>query len=466
MFIMVNHTIPVTTDSEVPKFKEAVVIPFWSLIIMLVVMNTTMFNVSLPRVAAEFALSASTASWIVTGYSIVFAIGSITYSRLSDFLPIRMLLIIGLSLLGISSLIGMLSHDFLPLLLARLLQAAGAASAPGLGVVLVTRYIPLERRGKAMSTIISAASLGFGLGPVVGGTITQYVGWHYLFTVTAIVLLFIPIFSRLLPNEPRKQVHFDIIGALLIGIGTTGLLLFLTTYSWLLLILGAASFGLLWRRVNRIEHPFIQPGLLRNKRYIDLALMGFSAYVIHFATLFLMPIILVHLYGKGAAETGFLIFPGAILSFVAARYIGRIIDRFGNAVLIRTGHWLLLAATVCFALFSGMSTYAIMAAYMIMGVSVSALTTSVSNEMSRILDRSEIGAGMGMAQLTQFFGGAFGVAVTGISIEWSKHLPLALAYSLIFWGMAVLITVSLLIYVRYRSALKAQAGTESLPILT
>ncbi|NHN29143.1 MFS transporter [Paenibacillus agricola] len=446
--------------NHIPPFKEAIVIPLWSLIIMLVVMNTTMFNVSLPRVAADFALSATTASWIVTGYSILFAIGSITYSRLSDFLPIRLLLLIGLCLLGISSIIGMLSQSFVPLLLARLLQAAGAAAAPGLGVVLVTRYIPLERRGKAMSTIISAASLGFGLGPVVGGTITQYLGWNYLFTVTAIVLLFIPFFGKLLPKEPTKPVHFDIIGALLIGIGTTGTLLFLTSYSMLLLALGVASFGLLWWRINRIQHPFIQPSLLRNRRFIDLMVMGFSAYVIHFSTLFLMPIILVHLYGKGAAETGLLIFPGAILSFIAARYIGRIIDRYGNAVLIRAGHWTLLLATVCLALFSGMSTYAIMGAYIIMGTSVSALTTSVSNEMSRILDKSEIGAGMGMAQLTQFFGGAFGVALTGVSIEWSKHLPLSVSYSLVFWGMAALITLSLLVYVRYQNALKTVSANK------
>jgi DHA2 family metal-tetracycline-proton antiporter-like MFS transporter len=438
--------------------KESLIIPFWSLTIMLVVMNTTMFNVSLPRVAADFSLSPTTASWIVTGYSIMFAIASITYSRLSDFLPIRLLLIIGLTFLGVSSLIGMFSHQFVPLLLARLLQAAGAASAPGLGIVLVTRYIPLERRGKAMSTIISAASLGFGLGPVIGGTITQYLGWNYLFTVTAIVLMFIPFFSKLLPQEPRKQVRFDIVGALLIGIGTTGILLFLTLHSWILLIAGAASVVLLWRRIHRIENPFIQPSLLRNTRYLDLAVMGFSAYVIHFSTLFVMPIILVHLYGKTSAETGFLIFPGAILSFIAARYIGKIIDRFGNAILIRAGHWMLLTSVLCFALFGGMSTYAIMASYIIMGISVSALTTSVSNEMSRILDRSEIGAGMGLAQLTQFFGGAFGVAVTGISIELSKSLPLALSYSLVFWGMAMLIVISLLIYVRYTSAMKVRVA--------
>ncbi|MFB6366659.1 MFS transporter [Paenibacillus elgii] len=174
----------------------------WGLTVLLVVMNATMFNVALPTVARDLGLTTTAASWIVTGYSILFAISSITYSRLTDFVPIRTLLMIGLVLLGIASVIGPLSHHFYGVLGAQLLQAIGAASAPGLGVVLVTRHIPTERRGKSMSVIISAASLGFGLGPIVGGAMTQYFSWNSLFVVTALAMLTIPIFYRNLPEQP------------------------------------------------------------------------------------------------------------------------------------------------------------------------------------------------------------------------------------------------------------------------
>lgn len=120
-------------EQEQPVIEENKIILIWSATVWLVVMNTTMFNVALPSVLSELSLSSSTASWIVSGYSIVFAISTLTYSRLSDFLPIRKLLSIGLGLLAISSIIGFFSQDFIWLLAARLLQAAGAWGCPRVG---------------------------------------------------------------------------------------------------------------------------------------------------------------------------------------------------------------------------------------------------------------------------------------------------------------------------------------------
>ncbi|UUZ95584.1 MFS transporter [Paenibacillus sp. P25] len=202
--------------------REGTILSLLALSVVLVVMNTMMFNLAAPQISKDFGLSSVAASWIVTGYSIVFAISSITYSRLSDFLPIRTLLTIGLSSLGAASVLGLFSHHYGVLLCARLIQASGAASVPGLAIVLLSRYIPLSRRGKSMSVIMSATSLGLGLGPVIGGGITQYLGWNFLFAVTGITLLLIPLFYRLLPAEAKKEGTFDFPGAVLVGAGTTG----------------------------------------------------------------------------------------------------------------------------------------------------------------------------------------------------------------------------------------------------
>ncbi|PUA38248.1 MFS transporter [Paenibacillus elgii] len=447
-------------EAASPSFRESLIIPLWGLTVLLVVMNTTMFNVALPTVAHDLGLTATAASWIVTGYSILFAISSITYSRLTDFVPIRTLLIIGLVLLGIASVIGLLAHNFYAVLAARLLQAIGAASAPGLGIVLVTRYIPLERRGKSMSVIISAASFGFGLGPIVGGAMTQYFNWNSLFVVTALVLLTIPVFYRNLPEQPYSRIQFDGWGALFIGVGVTGLLLFLTLHPWWALALGILSLVAFWIRIHRVDQPFLQPSLLRNRPYMNLTVMGFVAYVLHFATLFLMPLVIIRLYGQSSAVTGFLIFPGAILTALLSPRIGRLIDRVGNSPVILAGHTTLLAAAFVFALLSTQYLYAITVAYMLMSVSVSAIGSSVSNEMSRILAKHEIGGGMGMAQLTQFFGGALGVALTGASLVWQASAPLQAAYRNIFWVMAAVAAVSLLVSLSY---VRASRKTVPLP---
>ncbi|WP_426451157.1 MFS transporter [Paenibacillus sp. S-38] len=442
------------------SFKESLIIPLWSLTVLLVVMNTTMFNVALPTVAADLGLSTTSASWIVTGYSILFAIASITYSRLSDFLPIRTLLTAGLLLLGTGSIVGLLSHHFYGVLAARLLQAVGAASAPGLGVVLVTRYVPLERRGKAMSTIISAASFGFGLGPIVGGTMSQYLGWNMLFIVTAMVLLLLPVFYRNLPQQTTAPVRFDWTGALLIGAGVTGLLLFLTNRQWLTLAVGAAALAGFWFRIHRTADPFVQPSLLRNRNYLSLLFMGFIAYILNFSSLFLMPMMLSRLFGTGSTVTGFLIFPGAILTALLSPRIGKWIDRAGNTPVIAAGHAGLILAAAGFALFSAESVYAIAGAYVVLSVSVSAIGSSASNEMSRILAPSEIGAGMGLAQLTQFFGGALGVALTSTVLAWPSSRPLGATFAGLYWVMAAAAVGSAVLCFRY---VRRKRGSGVLP---
>ncbi|ULL14019.1 MFS transporter [Paenibacillus sp. H1-7] len=433
------------------SFKERLIIPLLSLTVVLVVMNTMMFNLALPQITLDFGLTAVASSWIVTGYSIVFAISSITYSRLSDFVPIRKLFTIGLLSLGLASLLGFFSHHFVPLLIARLIQASGAASVPALGIVLLTRYVPLSRRGKAMATVMSASSLGLGLGPVIGGTITQYLGWNDLFLVTGITLLLVPVFYRYLPSEQARKGTFDLFGAVMIGIGTTGMLLFLTSRSWIMLIAGIAALLLFWLRIHRADQPFVQPALFRNKQYMNLNALGIMAYMSSFVSLFLLPQVLVHLFDLSPGQSGLVLFPGAVASMLAANRIGRFIDRHGNRILFRYAPWLLICATLMFALLAVHSIYAIVASYLLLSVSFSALTTSVSNEISRIVPKEQIGAGMGLFQLMQFFSGAFSVAVTGTSLVMQKNIPLSQAYAHIFWGMTVVAAIAIVCSLLYRS---------------
>ncbi|TYS61352.1 multidrug efflux MFS transporter [Sutcliffiella horikoshii] len=446
---MASHTADYK-DLEQPVIEENKIILIWSATVWLVVMNTTMFNVALPSVLSELSLSSSTASWIVSGYSIVFAISTLTYSRLSDFLPIRKLLTLGLALLAISSIIGFFSQDFVWLLAARLLQAAGAGAVPGLAMVLAGRYIPISRRGKAMAFISSAASLGFGLGPVIGGLITQYLGWHYLFVVTGFVLLLLPLFRKLLPQEETQKIKFDYLGGLLIGIGVTGLLLYLSTFKLPILLVSIAALLWLWRHIHKVSTPFIQPALLKNKQFVKLLGIGFGAFVSHFSALFLMPIMLAVIFNKEPATIGLLIFPGAILSAIAAQFIGRFIDRFGNMPLILFGQVFLIISTLSFGLLGNLSPYVILVTYMFMSTGFSALTSSISNEISRILDKSKLGAGMGIAQLVQFFGGAFGVALTGLLIVWQGDLPVEEIYRNIFLGVTGLLLLTSIVFYQYK----------------
>jgi DHA2 family metal-tetracycline-proton antiporter-like MFS transporter len=409
---------------------------------------------ALPDVAAAFQLSPSSTSWIVTGYSIVFAISTITYSRLSDFVPIRRLFIIGILSLSLAAIAGLFSNSFITLLVVRIIQASGAGAIPALSMVLISRYVPLERRGKATATIMSAASLGLGLGPVVGGAIVEYLGWNILFVVTAVTLMLVPIYASIIPKEKPRKGSFDALGALFVGIATTGFLLFLTNHSWIALVSGVIALVLFIARIRSVKEPFVLPSLFLNRSYLTLGAVGIVAYLCSFATLFLMPQILVNQYSLSAIQAGLVIFPGSLLAMLISRRVGRIIDSQGNGSIIRYAPLLVLASVILFALFEGTSYLAIMFIYMLLSIGFSFLTSSISNEMTRILLPSQIGSGLGLFQLLQFFSGAFGVATSASALVWQKNLPLTQAYSNIYWGLAIVVILSIgcaVVYLRSSS---------------
>lgn len=445
-------------ESTMP-FHENKLILVWSMATLLVVMNTTMFNVALPFIIEDLSLNSSMASWLVSGYSIIFAISTLTFGRLSDFVPLSRLLLHGIFLFGIASVIGFYSTHFLFLLGARILQAAGAGAVMGLSMIMAGRYIPLSRRGKAMAIIASAASLAFGLGPVLGGVITQYLGWKYLFIVTIISLLSIPFFLKLLPKEGIKKGHFDLYGAIFTGLSVTGLLLYLTTFSYWILFGTVVLFFICWKYLHKKEEPFIPPILLRNKQYTKLLFINSLAFFINFSNLFLMPIILTTVLGKGAAEVGIIIFPGAVIAVVAGVYIGRLIDRFGNAPLIIFGQLLLVSASILFAWFSTVNPNFFLYVYMFASVGFTAISSSISNEITRILPIDQIGSGIGIAQLMQFFGAGLGVTISALLITIQEGLSLEMVYRNIFICFSIINIMAGFIYGFYlrRARLKEQS---------
>lgn len=329
------------------------------------------------------------------------------------------------------------------LLAVRVIQASGAGAVVSLSLVTLSRYVPIERRGKAMALIMSAVSLGLGLGPVAGGAIVEYFGWRYLFIITAFTLLLVPLFLRHIPREQPVRGAFDTPGAIFVAVGTTGLLLFLTEHSWTALAFGAAALALFVWRIRTASDPFVSPALFSNGSYLALSIVGIAAYLCSFATLFLLPQILVHRFGLTASHAGLIIFPGSMLAMVASRRVGSVIDRHGNGAILRYVPLLVLSSMLLFALFSGQSWLAILFIYMLISLGFTMLSSSVSNEISRILPASQVGSGMGLYQLLQFFSGAFSVAMASSAMEWQHGLSLSAAYSNIFWGLMVMALLAL-----------------------
>ncbi|WP_036747093.1 MFS transporter [Paenibacillus sp. UNC451MF] len=442
--------------------NDKITIPVWALGNFIVVMNTTMFNVSLPDIIEQLHITAGQGSWIVSGYSIVFALSTIIFSRLSDFIPIRKLWSIGISLLVIGSIIGLFADNFGLVLFARLFQASGAGATPGLGMVLASRYVPYERRGRAISMIASGSALAFGLGPVIGGAITQYFGWHELFAVTCLVVLLVPILWRLIPKETLERVRFDYAGAALIVITSSAFLIAVTQMSAIVLLISIAALCITAWHLRRAEKPFIPPVLFQNPAYRKLLLIAFSVFVLNLSMLFLMPLIYSKVFAMGAASIGMMIFPGAFLSACLLKLVGRWIDRYGNYRFMVAGHLLLGISVLMISLWVHASAYVTLAAYLIFSPALSSVTSALSNEVSRILPKHLIGSGMGLTQLSQYLGGSFAVAACGLFLVWQKNSAPAIAYQHLYFILLIILLISLSVLALYKkssTAAKQAAAT-------
>lgn len=409
--------------------NDKIVMPIWTFGLFIVVMNTTMFNVSIPSITADLRISADLASWIISSYSIGYALSTVIYSRLSDVASIRKLMTVGLLILGLSSVFGLFARDFNSLLAARILQSAGAGAMSGLGLVLASRYIPANRRGKAIAMISAGSAMAFGLGPIAGGLISEYFGWNGLFAVTCLVLVVLPVLLRLLPQElPADGQSFDVWGAVLTVVNAASLLTAVTQQSVVWLTASVLSFAFHARHMKKAKNSFINPELLKQKGYGKLLTVGFCMLVLNLGNLFLMPLALAHLFDKSAMTIGLLIAPGAILSTFFTRFVGQWIDKYGNVRFLLIGQCVIVAVLVLFTFELAASPFVILCGYLLFSPAFSATMASINNETSLLLPKNLIGSGMGLLQLVQFFGGSVSVAVCGLLLDYQMQASLASAY--------------------------------------
>ncbi|NYF23742.1 MFS transporter [Sporosarcina sp. JAI121] len=414
---------------------------------LITVMNTSMFNVAIPDIIDFFKVNAQSASMIVSSYSIIFALSAILYSKLSESIPIKWLLSIGILLLCTGSIIGMTANSYLGLILARILQALGASSISALSIIVTTRYIPFKRRGKRLGLVAAAVTLGFGIGPLVGGILTQFLGWKYLFSVSLLSLIGLPFYFLLLPLEKRKKEVFDNIGIFLFF---AGIVLFLgtITYSWLLSPLLIVIVFIFLRHINRHKAPFLEPTLMKDTSFLFITSVGFITFFCNFSILFLLPLTLVSSFHiKSSAIIGLTLFPGALTAVVISILAGRAVDRIGAEWVAFIGTFLMLIAGVVASALGNYSILFIMIIFSISSSGFVCITTSFPNILTKILPRDQLSTGIGTLQLIQYMGGGIGVTISGKLVTYfDDRLPGHYQYVFVFITLSFIALVAVIIY--------------------
>ncbi|MBP1154521.1 MULTISPECIES: MFS transporter [unclassified Paenibacillus] len=448
--------------SQIQIGEKLIRVLFFTLILS--VMNATMFNVALPSISQEFQLSPSQVSWIVTGYIIVYAVGSVTYGKLADTYRLKDLLTFGFIFFSLGSIVGLIATEFWMIIAGRILQSIGASVIPAVGMLIPVRYFPPDKRGRALGTTTAGLALGTAVGPIVAGFVTSLASWRFLFCLSLLVLLTLPFFRKYLDDTKGQAEKTDLLGGGLMATTIGLLLLAVTNGAWTPMVLGVIMLVLFVWRIRRAAHPFIQPALFRNKQYTYGILIAFLSTGLSFGIPFMTPLMLTNMNHLAPAIIGFVMFPGALIASLLGRTGGKIADGKGNAQLIYTAVTLLFISFSSLSLVAGLSPLIVMLFLVFGNVGQTFMQIAMSNLVSRTLPKEQAGVGMGLLMMVNFISGATATTLISKMLDFSTssfqfnpfllYSP-ALIYSNIFAVLAIMvIVVSIIFYFRLGGGVK------------
>jgi EmrB/QacA subfamily drug resistance transporter len=388
------------------------------------VLDASIITVALPSIQSDLSLSMSSLSWVVNAYVLTFGGFLLLAGRLADLSGRRSVLMLGWGLFGAASLAAGLSGNGGTLIAARAVQGLGAALMVPAALALLTTIFSGRSLAAAFG-VWGAASGGAGaVGVLLGGVLTDAVGWEWVFFINVPVTLVGAIAApALLPEARLPRTSYDIAGGLSVTAGLALLVYALVeteSNGWgstatLALIAGAFSLIALFVATEaRVEHPLVRLGFFRNPTvsYANVVGVLFGASVLvplfFFSTLYLQRIL-----SYSPQEAGLAYLPMAAASFLGAGIASRVMSRTGPwPVLIAA----LLAGTLGMfglARASANGSYVgdVLGPFVLLGLGLGPVITALTAAATGRAAEQEAGLASGLINTTQQLGGAIGLAV-------------------------------------------------------
>lgn len=413
MNIVESQSSSASIHSEVKKS-----VPWIYFVLFFAILNESVFNVSTPNIADQFHLDASGVSWVVTTFFITIGLGMVIFGKLSDIYSVKKLIIVGIILYSTGSILGFVSHVWYPsVIIARALQGAGCSAIPALIFVMVARFFSVEERGKLFGMITSIASFAIGIGPVLGGLIAGSIHWSFLFLIPLPVLAAIPFFQKYLPKEQRKKGKVDIIGAVLLGIFVTMLVLYSTESELLYLLVSLIALVFFIFHVRRVKEPFVEPVLFANSLYRNGIIIGFFIFGTVMSIMFVIPLMLHNIYGLTTQTIGLIMFPGAFSAVIFGRVAGNMTVKRGSHYVMYLGLGLIAISLLLQSSYIGHWVWFIGAALVLMYIGFSFMQTALAESITQVLPEKQIGVGMGFFNMMSTLSGAVVTALVAKSME-------------------------------------------------
>ncbi|HEX3721291.1 MAG TPA: MFS transporter [Nitrolancea sp.] len=401
---------------------------------LMIVLDATIVNVALPVIRKDLHFSTANLEWLVTGYALTFGGMLLFGGRTGDLYGKRRMFIAGITIFACASLLGGFAIDQLWLIITRGLQGIGAAIASPTALSLVATNFPEgKERDRAMGVYAAVSGAGGAVGLLLGGILTTYVSWRWIFFVNVpIAAVVVILATRALVESDTVKGQLDARGAVTVTAGMISLVYGLTnatTHGWgslgTILPLGASAVLLIAFLVLESRHPepLMPMSIFANRNrsgaYAIMLFIGTSIFsVFFFLTLYLQTI-----RGYSPIRTGLAFLPMTLIIMVAAVGTSLVITRLGIRLPLLIGPALAFVGLAWMTRISATSGYLDLVGplfLLALGAGqtfVPLTTTAVAGVKS-----NETGLASALLNTSQQIGGAIGLSVLGtISATATRH---------------------------------------------
>jgi MFS family permease len=385
-------------------------------------MGSAAVAVTLPAIADDLGLTTGGSAWIISLYALMLAVATAVYGRVADLAGIRLPLTIGVGLMASGAVLGALAPTYPVLLAARVLQGAGAASVPVLGMAIVSAKYVGAVRTAALGRVAGTAAAVTALGPLAGGGVADLLSWRAVVAFPALGLLVVPVLWRAIPTD-GSGARLDLLGALLVALTAAGVVLLVQSPSAgvvvaiagaVLLTLGVPS---VVARVQRRPHGFLPVTVVRNAAVVKSALSSSAVPAAWFALLIAVPAILVA-RGWSPLDVGLALVPSAVTGILAPKLAAPVLVRIGAARSLAVSGSLAALALLVAVLGASIPSPAAAAPVLVLAVMLVTFAFGLGQPalMAAVSDAvpAEVrGVALGIATLVFLVGGGVGSAVVG-----------------------------------------------------
>ncbi len=422
---------------------------------MATVLSATVVNVALHDIMLEFGIRQGQVHWLATGFIAAMTTTMLASSWLLDHFGIRRTLAVAMLLFSIVSVLGGFASTPELLILARVAQGAVAGLMQPMAMFLVFRIFPRERRGQAMGIYGMGVILAPALGPVLGGFLVDQFNWRYvMFAPAPVTLLGVFMALRFLPLKPQQAdpYPFDLPGLVLLGLAIVSSLDALNrlqqpagnevTIAVLAAVTLLALVLFVWRE-RRARHPLLNVALLRRRSFLYANIGALALGLALFGSTYLIPLFVQTALSYSATEAGLLMLPAGIALGITFPLAGRLADKRSSRGLILFGITLFALSAMLFAVSGLELAFGWLALWTILGrIGLGFMLPALSTGALNPLEPHQLGAGSSTINFTRQLGGAYGVNIVALSIEYGDHaagLPTIGAFHSAWWLVALFV---------------------------